>query len=80
MFRCLQVPTIRATLLGRGGWRALAERQMAAQLGPEAQVLSQQRLQSMLHSFELMCGMEEEGGRQEEVGGGAGRQGATPQL
>jgi hypothetical protein len=64
-----QVPTLRAALLRRGGWEALAARQAAAQFGAEAQRLSQQRLESMLASFELMCNMEEGGARQQEVGG-----------
>ncbi|KAL4451614.1 hypothetical protein ABPG75_007276 [Micractinium tetrahymenae] len=57
-----QVPTIRAGLLRRSqaDWRGLAEQAVAAQFGPEAQRLSQQRLEGMLRSFELMCGMEEE--------------------
>ena len=37
---------------------------MAGQLGAEAQRLSQQRLEKMLRSFELMCGME---GQEEAV-------------
>jgi hypothetical protein len=63
-----QVPALRTALLRRGGWEALARRQAAAQFGAEAQRLSQQRLERMLASFELMCGMEG-GARQREVGG-----------
>ncbi|PSC69454.1 Zinc finger MYND domain-containing 10 isoform B [Micractinium conductrix] len=61
-----QVPTIRAGLLHRSQaeWRDLAEAAMAGQLGAEAQRLSQQRLEKMLRSFELMCGME---GQEEAV-------------
>lgn len=58
----VKVPTIRAGLLRRtqSDWRQLAESAMAAQFGAEAQRASQQQLERMLHSFELMCGMEEE--------------------
>ena len=64
-----QVPALRTALLRRGGWEAVARSQAAAQFGAEAQRLSQQRLERMLASFELMCGMEEGGARQQEVGG-----------
>lgn len=55
-----QLPTMRASLLRGRDWAALAARAAAEQLGPAAQRLSQERLQRMLRSFDLMCGMEEE--------------------
>lgn len=69
-----QMPMIRACLLRRGDWAELARRQAGAQFGAAAQRVSQQRLQAMLRSFELMCGMEEAeeqaAGRQEVSGHG----------
>lgn len=56
-----QVPLLRSRLLARSGaeWDALAQCQTAEQFGAAAVALSQQRLERMLRSFELMCGMEE---------------------
>lgn len=70
--RCKQVPTIRAGMLQRSqsDWRELADVAMLAQFGADAQRLSKQRLERMLHSFELMCGMEEEQQEARQVGTG----------
>ncbi|KAL4856193.1 Zinc finger MYND domain-containing protein 10 [Chlorella vulgaris] len=65
-----QVPTIRARLLHRNDWRALAEAQAAGQFGAEAQRLSQGRMERLMQSFDLMCGMEEQGASQNEASGG----------
>lgn len=56
----LQVPAFRAALLRRGGWEELARRQAAQQLGPEAQRMQRARLERMLASIDLLCGMEQE--------------------
>jgi hypothetical protein len=63
----LQVPTIRAGLLHCNDWRALAEAQAAGQFGAEAQRVSQGRMERLMQSFDLMCGMEEQGASQNEV-------------
>lgn len=66
-----QVPQLRARLLARSPaeWDALAQRQATEQFGAAAAALSRQRLERMMRSFELMCGMEERetGSRQREV-------------
>ncbi|KAI3437714.1 hypothetical protein D9Q98_000162 [Chlorella vulgaris] len=62
-----QVPTIRAGLLHRNDWRALAEAQAAGQFGAEAQRVSQGRMERLMQSFDLMCGMEEQGASQNEA-------------
>lgn len=60
--RPAQVPEFRAALLRRGGWEELARRQAAQQLGPEAQSLQRSRLERMLQSIDLLCGMEQGAG------------------
>lgn len=65
------MPMIRAALLRRADWSELAEQAVAAQFGRQAAQLSQQRLERMLRSFEIMCGMEEQQGEREVSRGGA---------
>ncbi len=68
-----QVPQLRTRLLARSAaeWDSLAQRQATEQFGAAAAALSKQRLERMLRSFELMCGMEEQesSARQREVRG-----------
>lgn len=54
----MQVPEMRAALLARDDWAALAARQAAGALGPASATLSAGRARSLLRSFEFMCDLE----------------------
>lgn len=54
----LQVPMIRARILERNDWHALAEEQKRSFFGPKAAALSGTRMQSMLRNLEAMLDMQ----------------------
>ena len=54
------MPSIRASLLHKADWAALAEHAKQQQFGPGSKQLSQERMKSLLEAIDRMCGLEEQ--------------------